>query len=60
MPQAMGAGINSSGAGWVSSRPTGAPDRRLTRYRLQFADAMGQPRTLSGQDGISFGYGIRA
>ncbi len=35
--------------------PDGAPDRRLMRYRLQFADAMGQPRTLSGQKDIWHG-----
>ena len=54
MPQVMGAGVNSSGAGSASSRSTGAPDGRLARYRLQFADAMDQPRTLSGQGDISF------
>jgi len=35
--------------------PDGAPDRRLMRYRLQFADAEGQPRTLSGQKDIWHG-----
>jgi cholesterol oxidase len=35
--------------GWFSLfGPDGAPDRGLLRYRLQFADAAGQPRTLLG------------
>jgi cholesterol oxidase len=35
--------------GWFSLfGPAGPPDRRLLRYRLQFADAAGQPRTLLG------------
>src|SRR5580692_4033729 len=35
--------------GWFSLfGPDGAADRRLLRYRLQFADAAGQPRTLLG------------
>jgi cholesterol oxidase len=39
--------------GWFNLfAPDGAPDRRLMRYRLQFADAAGQPRTLSGQKDI--------
>jgi cholesterol oxidase len=42
--------------GWFNLfAPDGAPDRRLMRYRLQFADAAGQPRTLSGQKDIRHG-----
>ena len=42
--------------GWFNLfAPDGAPDRRLMRYRLQFADAAGQPRTLSGQKDIWHG-----
>jgi cholesterol oxidase len=42
--------------GWFNLfAPDGAPDRRLMRYRLQFADAAGQPRTLSGQKDIFHG-----
>ncbi len=35
--------------------PDGAPGRRLMLYRLQFTDATGQPRTLSGQKDIWHG-----
>ena len=42
--------------GWFNLfAPDGAPDRRLMRYRLQFADAAGQPRTLTGQKDIFHG-----
>jgi cholesterol oxidase len=42
--------------GWFNLfAPAGAPDRRVMRYRLQFADAMGQPRTLSGWKNIWHG-----
>jgi cholesterol oxidase len=42
--------------GWFNLfAPAGAPDRRIMRYRLQFADAMGQPRTLSGWKNIWHG-----
>jgi cholesterol oxidase len=35
--------------GWFNLfSPGDAPDRRLMRYRLQFTDGMGRPRTLSG------------
>ena len=35
--------------GWFSLFvPAASPDRRLLHYRLQFADAAGQPRTLLG------------
>jgi cholesterol oxidase len=46
--------------GWFNLfAPDGAPDRRLMRYRLQFADAEGQPRTLSGQKDIWHGVPTR-
>ncbi len=42
--------------GWFDLfAPDGAPDRRLMRYRLQFADATGQPRTLSGEKDVFHG-----
>ena len=42
--------------GWFNLfAPDGAPDLRLMRYRLQFADASGQPRTLIGQKDIWHG-----
>lgn len=42
--------------GWFNLfAPGGAPDLRLMRYRLQFADASGQPRTLIGQKDIWHG-----
>jgi cholesterol oxidase len=42
--------------GWFNLfSPAGAPDRRFMRYRLQFADAMGQPRTLSGWKNVWHG-----
>jgi cholesterol oxidase len=42
--------------GWFNLfAPDGAPDLRLMRYRLQFADASGQPRTLVGQKDIWHG-----
>jgi cholesterol oxidase len=35
--------------GWFNLfSPGDAPDRRLMRYRLQFTDKMGRPRTLTG------------
>src|SRR5712691_4691077 len=42
--------------GWFNLfAPDGAPDRRLMRYRLQFSDASGQPRTAIGQKDIFHG-----
>jgi cholesterol oxidase len=42
--------------GWFNLfAPDGAPDRRLMRYRLQFDDASGQPRTVTGQKDIFHG-----
>ena len=42
--------------GWFNLfAPDGAPDRRLMRYRLQFADATGQPRTVTGDKDIFHG-----
>lgn len=42
--------------GWFNLfAPDGAPDLRLMRYRLQFEDASGQPRTLIGQKDIWHG-----
>jgi cholesterol oxidase len=42
--------------GWFNLfAPDGAPDRRVMRYRLQFADAWDQPRTLTGQKDIFHG-----
>jgi cholesterol oxidase len=42
--------------GWFNLfAPDGAPDRRLMRYRLQFADATGQPRTLTGWKDVFHG-----
>jgi cholesterol oxidase len=42
--------------GWFNLfAPDGAPDRRLMVYRLQFADAEGQPRTLRGQKDVWHG-----
>ena len=42
--------------GWFNLfAPDGAPDRRLMRYRLQFADASGQPRTVTGVKDIFHG-----
>jgi len=42
--------------GWFNLfAPDGAPDLRLMRYRLHFADASGQPRTLIGQKDIFHG-----
>ncbi|HET9899278.1 MAG TPA: GMC oxidoreductase [Streptosporangiaceae bacterium] len=42
--------------GWFNLfAPGGAPDRRIMRYRLQFADASGQPRTVLGHKDIFHG-----
>ncbi len=42
--------------GWFNLfAPDGAPDLRLMRYRLQFADASDQPRTVIGQKDIWHG-----
>jgi len=42
--------------GWFNLfAPDGAPDLRLMRYRLQFADASGQPRTFIGHKDIWHG-----
>ncbi|HEY3904624.1 MAG TPA: GMC family oxidoreductase [Streptosporangiaceae bacterium] len=42
--------------GWFNLfAPDDAPDRRLMRYRLQFADASGQPRTVTGVKDIFHG-----
>ena len=42
--------------GWFNLfAPDDAPDRRLMRYRLQFADAAGQPRTVTGVKDIFHG-----
>jgi cholesterol oxidase len=42
--------------GWFNLfAPDGAPDLRLMRYRLQFADASDQPRTVVGQKDIWHG-----
>jgi cholesterol oxidase len=42
--------------GWFNLfAPDGAPDLRLMRYRLHFADASDQPRTLIGQKDIWHG-----
>ncbi len=42
--------------GWFNLfAPDGAPDLRLMRYRLRFADASGQPRTFIGHKDIWHG-----
>ncbi len=42
--------------GWFNLfAPDDAPDRRLMRYRLQFEDAWGQPRTVTGQKDVFHG-----
>jgi cholesterol oxidase len=42
--------------GWFNLfAPDGAPDRRLMVYRLQFEDASGQPRTVTGVKDIFHG-----
>ena len=42
--------------GWFNLfAPDGAPDLRLMRYRLQFTDASGQPRTITGNKDIWHG-----
>jgi cholesterol oxidase len=42
--------------GWFNLfAPDGAPDLRLMRYRLQFTDASGQPRTIIGHKDIWHG-----
>ncbi len=42
--------------GWFNLfAPTGAPDRRLMWYRLQFDGAVGQPRTLIGWKNVWHG-----
>ncbi len=42
--------------GWFNLfAPDGAPDLRLMRYRLQFDDASGQPRTIIGHKDIWHG-----
>ena len=46
--------------GWFNLfSPGDAPDRRLVRYRLQFTDSMGRPRTLSGWKDVRHGTASR-